>query len=163
MSIGCYSLSEISWTLNGIASCTSLAGVFANIFWCFFTMFLCFAFLALSWLWLRGIFLFNIYCLQMLTYWIVVFSFVNRRAWQPSNSVHILGRYLLKIYFLLEHKYYIISGASHNIFQAGDIDHLAATFLTSTNIAHGINLRKSPVLQYLYYLAQVRRGRLDHS
>lgn len=24
------------------------------------------------------------------------------------------------------------------------------------NIAHGINLRKSPVLQYLYYLAQVR-------
>lgn len=23
------------------------------------------------------------------------------------------------------------------------------------NIAHGINLRKSPVLQYLYYLAQV--------
>lgn len=39
--------------------------------------------------------------------------------------------------------------------QAGDIDHLAATFLTSHNIAHGINLRKSPVLQYLYYLAQV--------
>lgn len=40
-------------------------------------------------------------------------------------------------------------------FQAGDIDHLAATFLTAHNIAHGINLRKSPVLQYLYYLAQV--------
>ena len=40
-------------------------------------------------------------------------------------------------------------------FQAGDTDHLAATFLTSHNIAHGINLRKSPVLQYLYYLAQV--------
>ncbi|XP_073017539.1 AMP deaminase-like isoform X2 [Primulina eburnea] len=38
--------------------------------------------------------------------------------------------------------------------EAGDIDHLAATFLTSHNIAHGINLRKSPVLQYLYYLAQ---------
>lgn len=46
----------------------------------------------------------------------------------------------------------------HKNFQAGDIDHLAATFLTATNIAHGINLRKSPVLQYLYYLAQVRRG-----
>ena len=40
-------------------------------------------------------------------------------------------------------------------FQAGDIDHLAATFLTCHSIAHGINLRKSPVLQYLYYLAQV--------
>ncbi|KAL6146225.1 hypothetical protein ACLB2K_056908 [Fragaria x ananassa] len=39
--------------------------------------------------------------------------------------------------------------------EAGDIDHLAATFLTATNIAHGINLRKSPVLQYLYYLAQI--------
>ncbi|KAJ9185386.1 hypothetical protein P3X46_005027 [Hevea brasiliensis] len=39
--------------------------------------------------------------------------------------------------------------------EAGDIDHLAATFLTAHNIAHGINLRKSPVLQYLYYLAQI--------
>lgn len=41
--------------------------------------------------------------------------------------------------------------------KAGDIDHLAATFLTAHNIAHGINLRKSPVLQYLYYLAQASR------
>ncbi|XP_065010080.1 probable AMP deaminase isoform X1 [Musa acuminata AAA Group] len=39
--------------------------------------------------------------------------------------------------------------------EAGDIDHLAATFLCANNIAHGINLRKSPVLQYLYYLAQI--------
>ncbi|KAI3473881.1 hypothetical protein Pfo_028062 [Paulownia fortunei] len=39
--------------------------------------------------------------------------------------------------------------------EAGDIDHLATTFLTAHNIAHGINLRKSPVLQYLYYLAQI--------
>lgn len=39
--------------------------------------------------------------------------------------------------------------------EAGDIDHLAATFLTSHNIAHGINLRKSPVLQYLYFLSQI--------
>ncbi|XP_073289236.1 AMP deaminase-like isoform X4 [Primulina huaijiensis] len=47
--------------------------------------------------------------------------------------------------------------------EAGDIDHLAATFLTAHNIAHGINLRKSPVLQYLYYLAQVRRETVDVS
>lgn len=39
--------------------------------------------------------------------------------------------------------------------QAGEIDHLAAAFLLCNNISHGINLRKSPVLQYLYYLAQV--------
>ena len=42
--------------------------------------------------------------------------------------------------------------------QAGDIDHLAAAFLTTHNIAHGVNLKKSPVLQYLYYLAQVSSG-----
>ncbi|PQQ00352.1 AMP deaminase isoform X2 [Prunus yedoensis var. nudiflora] len=39
--------------------------------------------------------------------------------------------------------------------KAGDIDHLAAGFLLCHNISHGINLRKTPVLQYLYYLAQV--------
>ncbi|XP_057416255.1 probable AMP deaminase isoform X2 [Lotus japonicus] len=39
--------------------------------------------------------------------------------------------------------------------EAGDSDHLAAGFLLCHNISHGINLRKTPVLQYLYYLAQV--------
>ncbi|GKV14385.1 hypothetical protein SLEP1_g25279 [Rubroshorea leprosula] len=39
--------------------------------------------------------------------------------------------------------------------EAGDIDHLAAAFLLCNNISHGITLRKSPVLQYLYYLAQI--------
>ncbi|XP_073035512.1 AMP deaminase-like isoform X2 [Primulina eburnea] len=39
--------------------------------------------------------------------------------------------------------------------EAGDTDHLAAGFLLCHNISHGINLRKSPVLQYLYYLAQI--------
>jgi hypothetical protein len=39
--------------------------------------------------------------------------------------------------------------------KAGDLDHLAATFLLAHNIAHGNNLRKSTGLQYLYYLAQV--------
>lgn len=39
--------------------------------------------------------------------------------------------------------------------QAGEIDHLAAAFLLCNNISHGIHLRKSPVLQYLYYLSQV--------
>lgn len=39
--------------------------------------------------------------------------------------------------------------------EAGDVDHLAATFLLAENIAHGINLRKSPCLQYLYYVTQI--------
>jgi AMP deaminase len=39
--------------------------------------------------------------------------------------------------------------------EAGDVDHLVSGFLLCENIAHGINLRKSPCLQYLYYLAQV--------
>ena len=39
--------------------------------------------------------------------------------------------------------------------EAGDIDHLAAAFLLAHNISHGINLRKSPCLQYLYYLSQI--------
>ncbi|GJP31825.1 hypothetical protein CLOM_g15097 [Closterium sp. NIES-68] len=39
--------------------------------------------------------------------------------------------------------------------EAGDVDHLAATFLTAHNIAHGNNLRRTPALQHLYYLAQI--------
>ncbi|XP_043724850.1 probable AMP deaminase isoform X2 [Telopea speciosissima] len=39
--------------------------------------------------------------------------------------------------------------------EAGDIDHLVAAFLVCHNISHGINLRKAPALQYLYYLSQV--------
>ena len=39
--------------------------------------------------------------------------------------------------------------------EAGDVDHLVSAFLLAKNIAHGINLRKSPVLQHLFYLAQI--------
>ncbi|KAF9116438.1 AMP deaminase [Mortierella sp. AM989] len=39
--------------------------------------------------------------------------------------------------------------------EAGDTDHLASAFLTSTGISHGILLRKVPVLQYLFYLTQM--------
>lgn len=39
--------------------------------------------------------------------------------------------------------------------EAGDPDHLAAAFLTSNGINHGITLRKSVALQYLYYLTQI--------
>ena len=47
--------------------------------------------------------------------------------------------------------------------EAGDVDHLVSALMLCENIAHGINLRKSPCMQYLYYLTQVRtlRGALD--
>ena len=40
--------------------------------------------------------------------------------------------------------------------EAGGLEHLHAAFLTARGINHGINLRRTPSLQYLYYLAQVR-------
>ncbi|XP_021232711.1 AMP deaminase 1 isoform X2 [Numida meleagris] len=39
--------------------------------------------------------------------------------------------------------------------EAGAITHLLAAFMTADNISHGLNLKKSPVLQYLYFLAQI--------
>ncbi|CAH0514989.1 unnamed protein product [Peronospora belbahrii] len=39
--------------------------------------------------------------------------------------------------------------------EAGDPDHLAAAYLTANGINHGITLRKSAGLQYLYYLSQI--------
>ncbi|KAJ1679329.1 AMP deaminase, partial [Spiromyces aspiralis] len=39
--------------------------------------------------------------------------------------------------------------------EAGDTDHLGATFLSAQSISHGILLRKVPALLYLYYLKQV--------
>ncbi|KAM4593192.1 AMP deaminase 3 isoform 1-T1 [Odontesthes bonariensis] len=39
--------------------------------------------------------------------------------------------------------------------ETGSVTHLVSAFLAADNISHGLNLKKSPVLQYLYYLAQV--------
>ncbi|KAI4836477.1 AMP deaminase [Plasmodium brasilianum] len=39
--------------------------------------------------------------------------------------------------------------------ETGNISHLATMFLLADRINHGINLRKSPVLLYLYYLKQI--------
>jgi len=38
---------------------------------------------------------------------------------------------------------------------AGELNHLAVGFMLSSNIVHGLNLRRSSILQYLYYLAQI--------
>ncbi|KAK2152412.1 hypothetical protein LSH36_329g01002 [Paralvinella palmiformis] len=39
--------------------------------------------------------------------------------------------------------------------EAGAVHHLVSAFMTSENISHGLLLRKTPVLQYLYYLTQI--------
>ncbi|XP_072321679.1 AMP deaminase 3 [Eucyclogobius newberryi] len=39
--------------------------------------------------------------------------------------------------------------------ESGSITHLVSAFLGADNISHGLNLKKSPVLQYLFYLAQI--------
>jgi AMP deaminase len=39
--------------------------------------------------------------------------------------------------------------------ETGDPTHLISGFLFAQSIQHGIQLRLSPVLQYLYYLAQI--------
>jgi len=39
--------------------------------------------------------------------------------------------------------------------EAGNVQHLIGGFLLSQNISHGLLLRKVPVMQYLYYLAQI--------
>lgn len=41
--------------------------------------------------------------------------------------------------------------------EAGDVSHLAVTFLLAESINHGINIRLSP-LEYLYYLDQIPIG-----
>lgn len=39
--------------------------------------------------------------------------------------------------------------------EAGPVHHLSSTFLFAHGISHGINLERQPVLQYLYYLADI--------
>ncbi|KAI5688690.1 Adenosine [Leishmania braziliensis] len=39
--------------------------------------------------------------------------------------------------------------------ESGDPDHMADVFVLADGIGHGINLDRRPVLQYLYYLAQI--------
>ncbi|CAF4746482.1 unnamed protein product [Rotaria sp. Silwood1] len=39
--------------------------------------------------------------------------------------------------------------------EAGDVSHLSSAYILAENISHGLVLRESPVLQYLYYLCQI--------
>ncbi|XP_071807049.1 AMP deaminase 2-like isoform X2 [Asterias amurensis] len=39
--------------------------------------------------------------------------------------------------------------------EAGPVHHLVTAFMLAENISHGLLLRKTPVLQYLYYLCQI--------
>lgn len=42
--------------------------------------------------------------------------------------------------------------------ESGDPDHMADVFFLADGVNHGINLKDSPVLQYLFYLAQIPLG-----
>ncbi|KAJ8600182.1 hypothetical protein CTAYLR_001957 [Chrysophaeum taylorii] len=39
--------------------------------------------------------------------------------------------------------------------EAGDVSHLVAAYLTTRKINHGVQLRRSPGMQYLYYLSRI--------
>ncbi|CAF4279271.1 unnamed protein product, partial [Rotaria sordida] len=39
--------------------------------------------------------------------------------------------------------------------EAGDVSHLTTAYILAENISHGLVLRESSVLQYLYYLCQI--------
>eukprot|EP00420_Gonyaulax_spinifera_P036120 CAMPEP_0197882688 /NCGR_PEP_ID=MMETSP1439-20131203/9750_1 /TAXON_ID=66791 /ORGANISM="Gonyaulax spinifera, Strain CCMP409" /LENGTH=749 /DNA_ID=CAMNT_0043502357 /DNA_START=54 /DNA_END=2303 /DNA_ORIENTATION=- len=39
--------------------------------------------------------------------------------------------------------------------EAGNVSHLCSGFMLAESVCHGVQLKESPVLQYLYYLAQV--------
>ena len=42
--------------------------------------------------------------------------------------------------------------------EAGPVQHLVSAFMMCDSINHGLQLRKVPVLQYLFYLCQVTRN-----
>lgn len=65
----------------------------------------------------------------------------------------------LTVLYLL---YFIYSKQGLNTFvlrphcgEAGAVQHLVCGFMMAENISHGLLLRKVPVLQYLYYVAQI--------
>ena len=47
--------------------------------------------------------------------------------------------------------------------EAGPVQHLASAFIMCDSIAHGLQLRKVPVLQYLFYLCQIGIYNVDSS
>ncbi|KAH9385531.1 AMP deaminase [Nematocida major] len=82
-------------------------------------------------------------------------------AWsRPENPPYSLYMYYMYYYVSVANRLRASRGKNLLCFrphsgESGDPDHLAAAFLCAKSIAHGVKLRKSPVLQYLYYLAQI--------
>ena len=91
----------------------------------------------------------------------VVGFIICTRTWLASTTG---GRHEVSVRYLVDCEPVVL--ASHDVTtdtfvlrphagEAGDTDHLTATFLTSHSISHGILLRKVPALQYLFYLRQI--------
>ncbi|KAK2100740.1 AMP deaminase 3 [Saguinus oedipus] len=78
---------------------------------------------------------------------------VHTFTYHRTNNVHMFTHHLTN-------SVHTERGLSTFLFrphcgEAGSITHLVSAFLTADNISHGLLLKKSPVLQYLYYLAQI--------
>jgi len=88
-------------------------------------------------------------------------KFPAPRCWTDSNN----PPYTYYLYYLwanIKSLNYFRNARGFNTFalrphagEAGDLDHLASAFLLANGINHGINLRKAPLLQYLFYLTQI--------
>lgn len=82
-------------------------------------------------------------------------------AWDfPDNPPYSYWAYYLYANLASLNRFRSARGLNTFVFrphsgEAGSLSHLAASFLTAHSISHGILLRKTPLLQYLYYLAQI--------
>ena len=89
----------------------------------------------------------------------------NKRNPSPKEWTHENPPYSYYAYYIYANLYVLnkfreLRGLNTFTFrphagEAGDIDHLVSAMMLCDNISHGINLRKSPCLQYMYYLAQI--------
>mmetsp|Transcript_12373 Transcript_12373/g.18490 ORF Transcript_12373/g.18490 Transcript_12373/m.18490 type:complete len:952 (+) Transcript_12373:119-2974(+) len=81
-------------------------------------------------------------------------------VWDKSNPPYAYYSYYLWANIHVLNQYRASKGLNTFGFrphagEAGDITHLISTYLCADGIAHGLELRRSPVLEYLYYLTQI--------
>eukprot|EP00744_Colponema_vietnamica_P002510 GILI01003918.1.p1 GENE.GILI01003918.1~~GILI01003918.1.p1 ORF type:complete len:709 (-),score=216.97 GILI01003918.1:1090-3216(-) len=78
----------------------------------------------------------------------------------PDNPPYTYWSYYLYANIVTLNQYRLARGLNTFSFrphagEAGGVDHLGSVFLLANSINHGIVLKKTPVLQYLFYLCQI--------